>query len=78
MTEEIRKACLDLAVSIAREEKVKPFLRELSDLMEKHEIVLVFNGIVDSVNILDYSGNTIYEIKCPYMTSESLRTEAEQ
>lgn len=77
MTEEIRKACLDLAVSIAREEKVKPFLRELAELLEKHKICLAFNGIVDSVNIIDYSGNTIYEMKCIYMTSESLRTEAE-
>lgn len=77
MTEEIRKACLDLAVSIAREEKVKPFLRELADLLEKHKIVLIFENS-EHVNILDFSGNTIYEMKRPYMTPESLRAEAEQ
>lgn len=77
MTEEQRKACLELAISIALEENVKPFLRELADLLEKHKIVLVFENS-EHVNILDYSGNTIYEMKCPYMTSESLRTEAEQ
>lgn len=78
MTEELRKACFDLAVSIAHEETIKPFLCELADLLEKHKLVLVFNGIVDSVNILDYFGNTIYKMKCLYMTSESLKTEAER
>ena len=77
MTEELRKACLDLAVSIAREETVKPFLLELADLFEKYKIVLVFENS-EPVNILDYSGNTIYEMNCLYMTPESLRTEAEQ
>ncbi len=78
MTEEQRKAIRELAISIAHEEKVKPFLREFADLLEKHEIVLEFNAETDSVDILNKRGDVIYEVACRWMSPDAIRAEVEQ
>ena len=84
MTDEQIKACRDLAISLEREEKVKPFLRELADLLEKYNIVLDVNAEPDSefpesayasIDILNSNGDVIYSMLSQYLSPGSIREE---
>ena len=70
-----------------KKEIIKPFLRELADLLEKYEIVLEVNAEPDSefpesaygsLDILDKRGNVIYTMLCQYLSPGSIREEAKQ
>lgn len=85
MNEEQKNAIRDFVRSVEREEIIKPFLRELADLLEKYEIVLEVSSEVDyefpdssisSLDILNSNGDVIYDFLCQRLSPDSIREEA--